>query len=775
MSKDSVQRIGGFLREVAAKGDGSLLDAGQAGSRRPARCRGAPARRPRSRVHRGTEAAVGQRPGEPLHVAGSLPPVHAPGDSVEPDRRDFQAKKLAAEVAARAVALEQARRYDDVEAGLFAAPSAPRMRRTGTTGSSACVSKSRCRSGTRTKEPSRRRRRKERSERRPRRLAAASGSKPKPHAPRWRWATLVDEITQPCCRWPRPRRRPPKTPIATAKGNSGVRSREKRLQLATAKLDALREFHLARVRHQAALGNTELTHSMTEITASFLIPLAPAGTSPDRRLEAAPQHHRARRKRGQKPGHRNRRSHRGCVRGNRLRPRRASWRFPTATRFSAAAFPAGSPRSRCRRATPSTPTKRSSAWRAANPETRRRRSSSRPPWAGWSSSPTCGSASRWNRTRNCWTSRTSARCGRSPGCRSITRANSSRASSAHIVVSALGNEVDRRRDAALRHHRGPESGTIDAVFRVANPGLRMRPGMRAEFYIVLARGNVMSVPRAALQGDPSQPACVRQRFRQRQRVPPHAGACGQIRATGWRSSTACFPAMKSSPAAPIRLGFAGGGSGLHQEAFDAAHGHKHDADGSEPTAAEGGGAKGRRPRRRWQPRRGQAAVARKPLHGDHRGVGLLLLVVTSFTQAPPGIRYPPTFTDSMLNKLIRWSLANRPLIVVAAVLPAAGRFPHRRATCRWRCCRTSPNPPSSSSRVPRTRRRRRWRRGHPADRKRAHGRRRPHPPALQLRRRALARLRRVRLGHGHLQGPAVRAGTPAGRARATAGRTSSPS
>jgi hypothetical protein len=33
------------------------------------------------------------------------------------------------------------------------------------------------------------------------------------------------------------------------------RSREKRLDLANSRLDALRQFHLARVRHDAALGN----------------------------------------------------------------------------------------------------------------------------------------------------------------------------------------------------------------------------------------------------------------------------------------------------------------------------------------------------------------------------------------------------------------------------------------------------------------------------------------------------------------------------------------
>jgi len=34
---------------------------------------------------------------------------------------------------------------------------------------------------------------------------------------------------------------------------SVLRTREKRLQLAVARLDALREFHLARVRHETAL------------------------------------------------------------------------------------------------------------------------------------------------------------------------------------------------------------------------------------------------------------------------------------------------------------------------------------------------------------------------------------------------------------------------------------------------------------------------------------------------------------------------------------------
>ena len=62
------------------------------------------------------------RPGELLSVGGTLPKPTIPGTTAEPARRpDFQAAKLDALAAKQAVALEQARRYDDVEAGIFTA------------------------------------------------------------------------------------------------------------------------------------------------------------------------------------------------------------------------------------------------------------------------------------------------------------------------------------------------------------------------------------------------------------------------------------------------------------------------------------------------------------------------------------------------------------------------------------------------------------------------------------------------------------------------------
>ena len=50
----------------------------------------------------------------------------------------------------------------------------------------------------------------------------------------------------------------------------------------------------------------------------------------------------------------------------------------------------------------------------------------------------------------------------------------------------------------------PISGTVEAAFRVENPDLKLRPGMRAEFSIrVSSRNDVISVPREALQGTPA--------------------------------------------------------------------------------------------------------------------------------------------------------------------------------------------------------------------------------------------------------------------------------
>ena len=68
-------------------------------------------------------------------------------------------------------------------------------------------------------------------------------------------------------------------------------------------------------------------------------------------------------------------------------------------------------------------------------------------------------------------------------------------SKAHIRVSALGDLALEGEMLRFGTAADGASGTIDAIFKVANPGLKMRPEMRAEFSIVLSqRANVIGIP-----------------------------------------------------------------------------------------------------------------------------------------------------------------------------------------------------------------------------------------------------------------------------------------
>ena len=73
---------------------------------------------------------------------------------------------------------------------------------------------------------------------------------------------------------------------------------------------------------------------------------------------------------------------------------------------------------------------------------------------------------------------------------------------ARITVPAAGNQVFEADLEHLGATADADSGTVEAAFHIENPKLDLRPGMRAEFSIVLKkRRGVMSVPRSALQGD----------------------------------------------------------------------------------------------------------------------------------------------------------------------------------------------------------------------------------------------------------------------------------
>ena len=76
---------------------------------------------------------------------------------------------------------------------------------------------------------------------------------------------------------------------------------------------------------------------------------------------------------------------------------------------------------------------------------------------------------------------------------------------AHIRLQALPDQVFEARLAHLAIEADATAGTLAAAFHVANPEHRLRPGMKAEFSIVVSqRDDVLSIPRSAVQGDPAQ-------------------------------------------------------------------------------------------------------------------------------------------------------------------------------------------------------------------------------------------------------------------------------
>lgn len=129
-----------------------------------------------------------------------------------------------------------------------------------------------------------------------------------------------------------------------------------------------------------------------------------------------------------------------------------------------------------------------------------------------------------------------------------------------------------------------ESATLEAAFHIQNNELRLRPGMRAEFSIVVAtRESVMSVPRSALQGDPAQ----RFVFVADESI-PHAFVkvpveIGAMNDRFVEISRGLFPGDQVVTEGSYSLAFAGKGTVSLKEALDAAHGHEHNPDGSEMT------------------------------------------------------------------------------------------------------------------------------------------------------------------------------------------------
>ena len=155
---------------------------------------------------------------------------------------------------------------------------------------------------------------------------------------------------------------------------------------------------------------------------------------------------------------------------------------------------------------------------------------------------------------------------------------------AHIRVNALPEHVFEANLAHIAAVADEDTDTLEAAFHVPNPEKLLRPGMKAEFSLVVSqRENVMSIPRSAVQGDAAERFVYIKDYDLKNafvKVPVVLGAQNDRFVEIVKG---LFPGDEVVTRGAYALAFAGKGSVSLKEAMDAAHGHAHNEDGSEMT------------------------------------------------------------------------------------------------------------------------------------------------------------------------------------------------
>ena len=159
-----------------------------------------------------------------------------------------------------------------------------------------------------------------------------------------------------------------------------------------------------------------------------------------------------------------------------------------------------------------------------------------------------------------------------------------RGTTAHIRVAAVPGQVFAGELLRFAPSADRESGTLDAIFRLPNPELWLRPDMRAEFSIVISkRAGVLSVPREAVQGDIANRFVYVADFELKNAFLKSAVQTGAQNDRFIEITGGLLPGDQVVTRGAYALAFAGRGSISLKEAMDAAHGHPHNEDGSEMT------------------------------------------------------------------------------------------------------------------------------------------------------------------------------------------------
>ncbi len=155
---------------------------------------------------------------------------------------------------------------------------------------------------------------------------------------------------------------------------------------------------------------------------------------------------------------------------------------------------------------------------------------------------------------------------------------------AHIRVNAVPNHVFEAKLNHIATLADESNGTLEAAFHLANPEKLLRPGMKAEFSIVVStRENVMSIPRAAVQGDAAERFVYVKDYDLENAFVKTRIVLGTQNDQFVEVVKGLFPGDEVVTRGAYALAFAGKGSVSLKEAMDAAHGHPHNEDGSEMT------------------------------------------------------------------------------------------------------------------------------------------------------------------------------------------------
>lgn len=189
-------------------------------------------------------------------------------------------------------------------------------------------------------------------------------------------------------------------------------------------------------------------------------------------------------------------------------------------------------------------------------------------------------------------------------------------SAAHIRIPALGGEQLEAKLYRFGVDADRQAGAVEGIFLVENPEGRLRPGMRAEFSIVLeTRSGVMTIPRESVQGDPTNRVVFIKDFDLPNAFLRAPVVLGDQNGSFVEVLGGLFPGDEVVTRGSYSLSFAGGGSGVSlKEALDAAHGHEHNEDGSEITPEQKAGAANR-------------SEVHDHDHGEHSSSGVLYYAI----------------------------------------------------------------------------------------------------------------------------------------------------